>query len=608
MIYYALTAIFAPLFSALFGGIFAFGKKSNAVGIISSALIFASFVSSCVLLDMVFHTGGIDIYLADFIQIGDLKINYSVKIDQISVVMMVIVGLVSTVVHMYSTGYMAHDEKFNKFFAYLGLFVFSMLVLVMSDNFITLFIGWEGVGLCSWLLIGFWNKSEKNIWCANEAFIMNRIADLALLLGIMTIYVYCGSLKFNEVFVIVPNLPNAVLFMIAGLLFIGAMGKSAQFPFHTWLADAMAGPTPVSALIHAATMVTAGVYLVIRVGAIFSATPQIATFIVYLGAFVAIFAASMALVHNDLKKIIAYSTLSQLGYMFVGAGFGAYWVALFHLFTHAFFKSLLFLGAGNVMHAMDDELNIHKMGALYKYMKFTAILMIIGSVALSGIYPFAGFFSKDKIIEVAFSQNFIIFGVLLLGAIFTAFYSFRLIMLVFFGEAKYNHCPLEVKKFMLISLLPLAFLAIFAGFSEKIFQNFVSQILPKYGEIHGEIWLVFLSLGVVLASVIFTIFAYKKQIFSPNLSQNFVYKILKNEYFIPKFYKIFFIDTYAKISQICALADEKVIDKFVNLIGVWLFGLSKFLNKMQNGDLSTMLRLMVLGFAVLLAFVFLIKV
>ncbi|MBD3768463.1 MAG: NADH-quinone oxidoreductase subunit L, partial [Gammaproteobacteria bacterium] len=361
--------------------------------------------------------------LMDWIVAGDLNIPFGFIVDQVSVTMMFVVTLVSTVVHVYSIGYMDHDKSFNRFFSYLSAFVFSMLVLVMSDNFAGLFIGWEGVGVCSWLLIGFWyhkadvtrdiNPSISPSWAANEAFIMNRIADLGMLVGLFIIYWNVGSLQYDVVFDAIPNMTQIVITTAAIALFIGAMGKSAQFPLHTWLTDAMEGPTPVSALIHAATMVTAGVFLVIRANPIFAVTPDVSYFIAALGTFVAFFAASMALVNRDLKRIIAFSTLSQLGYMFAAAGLGAYWIALFHLGAHAFFKALLFLGAGNVMHAMHDELDIFKMGGLKKAMRGTYLYMGLASLALAGIPPLAGFFSKDAIIETAFNEGSLILWAML---------------------------------------------------------------------------------------------------------------------------------------------------------------------------------------------------
>jgi NADH-quinone oxidoreductase subunit L len=396
------------------------------------------------------HEDAVHVKMIDWIHAGGLYIPFGFIVDQVTATMMFVVTTVSTVVHIYSIGYMSHDKSFNRFFAWLSAFVFSMMVLVMSDNFAGLFIGWEGVGLCSWALIGFWYHKESASWAANEAFIMNRIADLGMLIGIFLVYWNFGSLQYDEVFAQVANKDHALLIMVTAFLFIGAMGKSAQFPLHTWLADAMEGPTPVSALIHAATMVTAGVYLVIRANPLYGEVPEVSYFVASLGAFVALFAASMALVNRDLKRIIAYSTLSQLGYMFVAAGLGAYWIALFHLMTHAFFKAVLFLGAGNVMHAMDDELNIQKMGGLISTMTHTGLIMIIASLALSGIFPFAGFFSKDAILEVAFAENaYILWAMLLVGAGLTAFYSFRLVMLVFHGEENYKKFGLDCNVFRL---------------------------------------------------------------------------------------------------------------------------------------------------------------
>ena len=439
---------------------------------------------------------------------------------------------------------------------------------------------------------------------------MNRVADLAMLVGIFYIFYSFGSLKFSEVFNARSDLSGLNLGVIATLLFIGAMGKSAQFPFHTWLANAMEGPTPVSALIHAATMVTAGVYLVIRANFIFANVPEVSHFIACLGAFVAIFAASIALVHNDLKKIVAYSTLSQLGYMFVAAGLGAYKIALFHLVTHAFFKSLLFLCAGNVMHAMNDELNIKKMGGLYKFMKPTALLSIIASCALAGFYPFAGFFSKDKILEVAFSQSQSLWLVLLFGAVLTAFYSFRLVMLVFFARPKSDTHAHEAKNYMLVGMSVLGVLSVISGFFWSNFSEFLSNSLGdfKLNLSHSsEIFLLVLTLTLVLASAGFAVFAYKKEIFKESICESKIYKILQNAYFIPKFYEKFFINGYAFISKICKKFDEMIVDRSVDFVALLVTKFAYLANKMQSGDLSVMLRFMVAGFALLLSFIFLLN-
>ena len=489
---YLYIALFAPLVGSLFAGLFATSKKTLITGVGTSMLLAISWFASIKLLMHVHEADIVSVNLFEWISAGNFHTNFTFVVDQVSVIMMVTVTTVSTIVHIYSIGYMDHDKSFNRFFSYLSAFVFSMMVLVMSDNFLGLFIGWEGVGVCSWLLIGFWyhkpdvptseNPAISPAYAANEAFVMNRIADLGMLIGIFLIYWNLGSVKYSEVFANIGTLDSSTITMIGIFLFIGAMGKSAQFPLHTWLANAMEGPTPVSALIHAATMVTAGVYLVIRSNEIYALIPDIGYLIACLGAFVAIFAASMALVNMELKRIIAYSTLSQLGYMFVAAGLGAYWIALFHLMTHAFFKSVLFLGAGNVMHAMDDEKYIDKMGGLRKFMPWTMGIMSVASLALAGIWPLAGFFSKDKILETAFSQHhYFLWFMLWIGAGMTAYYSFRLIMMVFKGEKKYGKekHPHETYPFVIIAMLPLAALAVVSGFFEHSFMHYVTKLLPE---------------------------------------------------------------------------------------------------------------------------------
>jgi len=602
-------ALFSPLIGSLFAGIFATKPKLLITGVVTSALIGISMIASLMLLGYVDGVTTVNVKLFDWISAGSFDVGFGFVVDQVSVIMMVTVTVVSTAVHVYSIGYMEKDESFNRFFSYLSAFVFSMLILVMSDNFLGLFIGWEGVGLCSWMLIGFWYHKESASWAANEAFIMNRIADLGMLLGIFLIYWQTGSLKYSEVFGAVGSLAPATISLIAIFLFIGAMGKSAQFPLHTWLADAMEGPTPVSALIHAATMVTAGVYLLVRANPIYSFVPEVGAYIAALGAFVAIFAATMALVNNDLKRIIAYSTLSQLGYMFVAAGLGAYWIALFHLMTHAFFKSLLFLGAGNVMHAMEDELNIKKMGGLYESMKVTAILMVIASVALAGIYPFAGFFSKDKILEVAFNEGaYVIWFALLIGAALTAFYSFRLIMLVFFGEKnyeKYKIIPHEAHTYVLMALAPLGALAVVAGFFESGFERFVTAILPGYSFEIASLTAGMLIVGtllVALSGIGFAIYIYRvKGGFPPSIKDRPCYKLLINQYYIPDIYKKFITDPFASLSfRAWKSIDSAIVDKSVDTIAMTLRNIGQKANKMQTGNLSIMLRWMVVGLVVLM--------
>lgn len=585
----ALIALFAPLLSFALAACFALRPKNLLIATLCSLLIGLSALSSLYLL---WHDQSFNLTLFEWF----MGVNFGFDIDALSLVMMSVVGVVATCVHFYSIFYMEKDEGFNKFFAYLGLFVFSMLFLVMSDNFLGLFVGWEGVGLCSWLLIGFWYHNDKYSFAANEAFIMNRIADLGMLLGIFWLYLQVGTLKYEEVFALLQGLDHSALLLIAACLFIGAMGKSAQFPLHTWLADAMAGPTPVSALIHAATMVTAGVYLVVRANALYDLVPEFSYLIALIGAFVALFAASMALVARDLKRIIAYSTLSQLGYMFVAAGLGAYSLALFHLTTHAFFKSLLFLGAGNVMHAMNDELDIKKMGGLFSPLKITAIFMSIASLALAGIYPLSGFFSKDLILGYAFiSFHHGIFLTLLIAAFMTAFYSFRLLMLVFFTPARHSAHPHEASKIALLAMSPLLVLAVIAGFFEHGFFEFIRTKLVL---IDAENSLVMIlasmasGLGIFLA-----ILAYGRGWFRESVEQNFFHKLLSNDYFIPHFYHQILVAWCVRFCEFVRHFDKKGLDLCVEKIATSCLLLSSKI--IVPNSLNLMLYCLVGGFVIL---------
>ena len=614
-------ALFAPFASSLFAALFGMTERKIFVGIVASTLLATSFIASAMLAFYVYGTGNaIHVTMMDWISAGDLHIPFGFIVDQVSVTMMVVVTLVSTIVHIYSIGYMDHDKSFNRFFSYLSAFVFSMMILVMSDNFAGLFIGWEGVGVCSWLLIGFWyhkpdvsreeNPSISPSWAANEAFIMNRIADLGMLIGLFILYWNIGSLQYDKVFAAVPFLDGTVLNAAALALFIGAMGKSAQFPLHTWLTDAMEGPTPVSALIHAATMVTAGVFLVIRANPLFSLTPEVSYFIAALGTFVAFFAASMALVNRDLKRIIAFSTLSQLGYMFAAAGLGAYWIALFHLAAHAFFKALLFLGAGNVMHAMHDELDIFKMGGLKKVMKWTYLYMGIASLALAGIPFFAGFFSKDAIIETAWNEGTIVlWAILVITAGMTAFYSFRQVFLTFEGDERYKKYgihPHEMYGYVLVAMSPLAILAMVAGFGMKSFEHFVTKLLPDYHmseHTHHIAW--FLGLIVLAFAVSGILLAYKKYYHGlkrdEQLENSWYYRLLANQYYIPVLYDEFIAKPYAMISNaMWTKVDMKIVDATVDGIAKFLYKTGDTSRKMQTGNLSNYLNWMAVGAVLLL--------
>jgi len=634
---YLYIALFAPLVGSLFATLFSNSPKRLFVGVLTSALLAVSLIASISLLMYVYSTETIvHVKMLDWIVIGNVDIPFGFVVDQVSVVMMTVVTIVSTMVHIHSIGYMDHDKSFNRFFAWLSAFVFSMLILVMSDNFAGLFIGWEGVGLCSWGLIGFWYHKEdikrsKNIeespystlspysskspsWAANEAFIMNRVADLGMLIGLFLIFWNIGSLQYNEVFSRIGTLDHGLIVAIAAFLFIGAMGKSAQFPFNTWLANAMEGPTPVSALIHAATMVTAGVYLVIRANEIFTVVPEVGYFIAGLGAFVAIGAASMALVATNMKKIIAFSTLSQLGYMFVAAGLGAYWVALFHLATHAFFKSVLFLGAGNVMHAMNDEINIKRMGGLAKHMPQTAFIMTVASLALSGIFPLAGFFSKDLILEAAFaSESYILWGILWFTAGLTAFYSFRLVMYVFYGKENYDHNemhPHETYTFVIAAMTPLALLAICAGWFEEQFVEMVTKVLPVL-EMHVEdtmqfYFLLTVTTGIALSGIILAVMKFKKDgsYYSGSMKNKLCYKVLANQYYIPHFWEATVTKPYAKLSEFSwKELDLKIIDVIVDGIAKGIYSGGEAGTTMQSGNLSQALKWMGIGIFILIMLV-----
>ena len=443
--------------------------KNNSAGIFSSLVILSSFILSVVVFFQL-PESGTTIHLFDWIKSGSLSIPFSILIDRISVIMLLIITGVGFLIHVYSIGYMKGDDGYARFFSYLNLFIFFMLLLVLGADYLVLFAGWEGVGLCSYLLIGFWFKNTSYNNAANKAFIMNRIGDLGFLLGIILIYVTFGSTSFNVVFPSAASFAgnNQIIVFITMLLFIGAIGKSAQIPLYTWLPDAMAGPTPVSALIHAATMVTAGIYMVIRSNALYSLAPFTLHFIAIIGAATAIFAAVIALAQTDIKKVLAYSTVSQLGYMFVALGVGAYSTALFHVTTHAFFKALLFLAAGSVIHAMSGEQDISKMGGLRKKLPVTFIVFLIGTLAIVGAPPFSGFFSKDEILSKVWIQQPVLFVMLSITSVFSAIYMLRLFFLTFYGRFRgtpeQEHHLHESPRIMTLPLIVLAILSTIGGF------------------------------------------------------------------------------------------------------------------------------------------------
>ncbi len=481
--------VFLPLLAAIIVGLFTRMPVRLAQFITCSSVVVSALCSIAMFVTVVLHHEPQMIYLLRWIEAGDFNVNWSLRVDSLTAVMLVVVTVVSALVHIYSVGYMSHDPHIQRFMAYLSLFTFSMLMLVTSDNFMQLFFGWEGVGLCSYLLIGFWFKKPSAKAAAMKAFIVNRVGDFGLILGIFTIYVIFGTLSFDEVFSLaslkvdqtVSILGHAfpALTVICILLFIGAMGKSAQLGLHTWLPDAMEGPTPVSALIHAATMVTAGVFLVARCSPLFELAPAARDMVVIVGALTATFAATIALTQNDIKRIIAYSTCSQLGYMFFACGVSAYSAGVFHLMTHGFFKALLFLGAGSVIHAMSDEQDIRKMGGIWRKIPFTYAMMMIGTIAIVGFPPLSGYYSKDMILETTYvaghEGNHIAMFAFWLGlftAFLTSFYSWRLIFLTFHGKSRASHEVLHhIHESPLVMTIPLFVLSLGAIGAGYIFAN-----------------------------------------------------------------------------------------------------------------------------------------
>jgi len=491
-------AVLSPLVGALIAGLFGRQIGDKGAQLVTCGLMIAASVASVMIFrDINFGGQPRTLELFTWIASGDLNVKWALRFDQLSAVMAIVITLVSTAVHIYSVGYMHHDKAQARFMAYLSLFTFAMLMLVTADNFVQLFFGWEGVGLASYLLIGFWNQKDSANAAAIKAFVMNRIGDFGLALGIFAVFVTFGTLNFDAIFAQVSDHADSyseflgyhvhTLSLIGILLFIGAMGKSAQLGLHTWLPDAMEGPTPVSALIHAATMVTAGVFLVARMSPLYEFTPEVREFIAVIGACTAFVAATIALTQFDIKRVIAYSTMSQLGYMFFALGVSAYSAAMFHLFTHAFFKALLFLGAGSVIHAMSDEQDMRKMGGIWKMIPFTYGLMWIGSLALAGVPFFAGFYSKDMILEAAFaaesSVGLFAFWVGIAAAFMTAFYSWRLLFMTFHGKPRASEKVMDhVHESPLVMTVPLAFLAVGAIGAGFVFA-------PHFiGDLRGDFW------------------------------------------------------------------------------------------------------------------------
>ena len=468
-------APFIVLFGAVINGFFGKRLKEPLPGIIASSLVAICFILSIIsFLELLsLEEKSLNVPLWQFLQAGEFNLAIGFTIDTLSIIMMLVITGVGLLIHIYSIGYMHRDKGYSRYFALLNLFIAAMLILVMADSYPLMFIGWEGVGVCSYLLIGFWYSHKLNADAARKAFIVNRIGDIGFLLAMFLIFKVFSTLNIGDVNSAASNfeMGTVAISIICILFMLAAAGKSAQLPLHTWLPDAMAGPTPVSALIHAATMVTAGVYLIARSGALFALSPLGSAVVAWLGALTALIAAFSALSQKDIKKILAYSTISQLGYMFAAVGVGAYWVGIFHVFTHAFFKALLFLASGSVIHALDGEQNIEKMGGLKKYLPITSIMALIATLAIAGVPLLAGFFSKDAILSHAFNStlldgygNYAIYFILLMTAGLTAFYMFRWYHCVFLGKERFEVKVHALPLVMIIPLVILGFGSVFAGY------------------------------------------------------------------------------------------------------------------------------------------------
>jgi NADH-quinone oxidoreductase subunit L len=602
---------FFPLLGFLINGL---GRKvlsKSLISIVGCGVVLVSFVLSVWIFWQVKNGNTFVASYFDFISVRSLHVPFAFQIDQLSAIFLLIITGVGFLIHLYSTSYMHEEaaEHFGRYFSYLNLFIFSMLLLVMGANYIIMFIGWEGVGLCSYLLIGYWFKNTEYNKAANKAFIMNRIGDLGFLIAIFWIISKVGTTNFSDVFGNTNSFSPSEITTITLLLFVGATGKSAQIPLYTWLPDAMAGPTPVSALIHAATMVTAGIYMIARSNALYSLSELSMNVVAIVGLATSILAATIALKQNDIKKVLAYSTVSQLGYMFLALGVGAYSTGVFHVMTHAFFKALLFLAAGSVIHAMGGEQDIRKMGGLNK-LKITSITFLIGCIAIAGIPPFSGFFSKDAILLAAFEHNKILYAVALFGAMLTAYYMFRLFVLTFTGKFRgteeQEHHLHESPPAMTIVLVILAILSVIGGFigipgvimkgGDKL-TEFLAPVIPVRVEeavsSSTEFSLMALSTGLVVVAIVVAWFRFRKYEFKPAKGLG---KVLENKWYVDEFYDAIIVKPLNKLGEILNEGLEKSgIDALVNGIGKVVQYGGRQLRWLQSGQVGSYVLLMVVS-------------
>lgn len=620
-----------PLAGFLINGLFRDHLSKTMIGIIGCITIAAAFVLSLHIFLDVQQPGfePVTVTWFDFISVDKLQIPFAFQIDQLSILFLLIITGVGFLIHLYSTAYMHEEDapQYARYFSYLNLFVFSMLLLVMGSNFVILFIGWEGVGLCSYLLIGYWFKNVEYGYAARKAFVMNRIGDVGFLIALFIMIRTIGSVGFEDVFSKASNVSVGTMTAITLLLFVGATGKSAQIPLYTWLPDAMAGPTPVSALIHAATMVTAGVYMIARSHVLYDLAPVSQTVVAIIGVATALWAATIALKQNDIKKVLAYSTVSQLGYMFLGLGVGAYTGAVFHVLTHAFFKALLFLGAGSVIHAMGGEQDMRRMGGLGKKLPATHITFLIACIAIAGIPPFSGFFSKDEILSAAYAKNPIYYWVGVVTALLTAFYMFRLYAMTFRGEFRGEqddrggagiggpdegherssaHHLHESPAAMTIPLWVLAVLSAVAGFlgipavfapNAHWLAKFLGPVVGAGSEGEQGIWLMVVS--VVLA-LVGTVAAWSRFSRRPELGEPTGFgKVLANKWYVDEFYNALVVRPLDLLAQFLVFIDKNIIDGIVNLIGRLVQYGSRQLRLLQSGLVGGYVLLMVIGIVIL---------
>ncbi|MCK6610021.1 MAG: NADH-quinone oxidoreductase subunit L [Bacteroidia bacterium] len=631
----ALSAMIAPalLIPALpllgFILISLFGKKlGHLSGWIGSLMILGSFVSSLVLFNGIGSEGKLNFDLYEWIKFAGTSLSFGFLVDQLTLVMLLFITGIGFFIHLYSIGYMHDDEGFARFFSYLNLFVFFMLLLVMGNSYLVMFIGWEGVGLCSYLLIGFWHKNPAYNDAAKKAFVMNRIGDLGFLLAMFLLLFYFGGLDFDTVNNAAMSMEkgSGLLILTTLLLFVGASGKSAQLPLYTWLPDAMAGPTPVSALIHAATMVTAGIYMVSRSNILFIQAPPTLDVILWIGIATSVFAAVIGIKQNDIKKILAYSTVSQLGMMFAALGLGAFESGMFHVVTHAFFKALLFLGAGSVIHAMGGEQDIRKMGGLLKFTKITGFTFLIGSLAISGIPPFAGFFSKDEILANAFEGNKVAWILLSLSSMVTAFYMFRLVFLTFFGSFRgteeQRHHLHESPITITLPLMVLAVLSVIGGFiglpavfsDTHTFRSFLNPVFEQGHTLvaehahpsHATEWML-MGIATIAAFVsigfAWTMYMKNKTLPEPDEQLSGFSKVVANKFYVDELYDKLIVNPIKVLSDLfLVLFDKLIIDLIVNLSAILVDVTGRTYRLIQTGNTGFYVFAMVISMVLFLLF------